>query len=144
MNFITSKVFTIAIGIVATLAIASSVIILLSYVLDIYSAVSKIDYNLMSDIDDYQRFNVTSYNGDKFTSTETLTGIEILNMISKFKYDDKVSINGYVKVKDGNNQKLGLYDDFKSSDSKLRANYYCAVIKNTDEEVKIIFNEASN
>lgn len=134
MEFLTSKVFMVAFGIFATLMITTAVLVLLGYVLDIYSNVAKIDYSTVMPTDEFTRYNLTVYDGSKFTSEDTFSGIEIYNMINKYKNKDNVYINGGAL----SSYKKELLESI-SSDKALRARYYCAVITNTDEKVEIVY-----
>ncbi len=134
MNFVTNKAIMVGVGVFATLMITTAVFVLLGYVLDIYGNISKIDYATIMSMDEFSKYNVTNYDGNRFTSDGTLTGIEIYNMINKYKSNDNVYINN----RSGLNSKKQLLEEL-NNDISLSGKYYCTVIENTDGSIGIIY-----
>ena len=82
MSEISNRAIMIAVGVLVTIAITSSVLMVMGYFRDIYSEVKNTDISLR------KMFNKF----DPFDGTE-VTGIDILNGYNKYKNDPTVNLS---------------------------------------------------
>ena len=85
MSEISNRAIVIAVGVLVTIAITSSVLMVMGYFKDIYSEVKNTDISLRKMFNEF----------DPFDGTE-ITGLDILNGYNKYRNDPTVnfSVNG--------------------------------------------------
>lgn len=82
----TSKAIMIGVGIFVTVAITSGILFSINQMKDIYSKVYETDTSITSRFSEYDAFDGT-----------TVTGVDVINAISKYK--DLVSVNTSIPVR---------------------------------------------
>ena len=81
MYNISNRAIVIAVGLLVTIAITSSVVMVMGYFRDIYSDVKNTDISLRKMFNKYDPYDNT-----------TLTGLDILNAVKRFRNDPTVNI----------------------------------------------------
>ena len=137
MDFLSTKVIYIAVGLFITIVITTSIVFTISKVSQIYGQVNKTDIDIKSGIAEFAMYDNT-----------TLYGIDLVNTVKKYKVDNNVVIN--IKLKNGAlssiNKVTWLSDNENGSNVfgtyLYKAKYNTTVIKNqSSQTVTITYTE---
>lgn len=81
MDSISNRAIMIGVGILITIAITSSILVIIGQIRDIYSSVYETDISIQSSFNEFDKFN----NSKK-------TGVDLLNTVRKYKDEPLVKI----------------------------------------------------
>lgn len=97
MNYTTGRAIMIGIAIIITISITSAVIIVLSYVLDIYRNVSRIDYSELVKVNDFEKYSVSIMNSGNFDkeNSDTISGLQLYNLVNKCVSEHNLNVLSY-------------------------------------------------
>lgn len=142
MDYMSNKALIIAVSLIVTMAIASSVLLIINQVTTIYGQVYETDTSIQNTFDEF----------DSYDNTEK-TLLEFLNTVKKYRNNSNVTIryNSFdyttVEEKDKEIDNLKIYlkiekDNEKISiDTTFSSSMYIANVEKNDNKVIISFKE---